>query len=333
VKNAVPIALLVFTLARCTKQPAAVIESRAAAVNRDTNELMCRDLPPEPAVFGWTDSTVDLNRNVTAFMYNPLNPEEAVVVVEGDITGYNKMFGYNFRTKALKYLATLDDHLPDINSRGWIVYSSNDNNVYRIKANGDSARQITSFNRAYNAKWDNTGYSFYYFQEAFQSMPVQIVRSDINGLPVGGFPAQLPTIAPFRKSDKVIYLAVLNNSVTLIQKDMTDQTERHLISGPYQKSGEMHFQDLCVDHNDENVYWCNSKGIFRCRLTDLKVDTVFKNCETVIYDNPIMSYKKGEMTYSAHTLKQLSTYVLFHKFRPMELYYLSGERRTVKIFN
>ena len=52
-----------------------------------------------------------------------------------------------------------------INNKGWIVFNSNDNNIYKIKANGDSLKQLTFNNISNDPKWDYTNTTIYFFKK------------------------------------------------------------------------------------------------------------------------------------------------------------------------
>src|SRR5688572_8445948 len=117
----------------------------------------CKPLPETPEPFGWYDSTIDVNRNINAYFVNPISPDEVIYIVNGDIQGYNKMFAYHIPSKQATYLANVGEFLPSMNSRGWLVYGTSDNNIFKIKVNGDSLRQLTQGNVYQDAKWDHTG--------------------------------------------------------------------------------------------------------------------------------------------------------------------------------
>ncbi len=298
---------------------------------QDTIQFKCQDLPPDPVPFGWTDSTADPNKNVKCFFYNPLDADEVIAVVEGDMSGYNQMVNVNLRTKVRKNLAPIDDFLPSINSKGWIVYSTLDNNIYMIKANGDSLRQLTAQNVAHDPKWDNTGTYFYFFQDPYFNVPAKLIRADKNGGEVFSLPQGTPLYAVLRSNEKVVYQKKGASDVTLVLRDFTTQEESELIKGNLLPGGAPFFNYLTVDQIDENLYWSNKYGIFKWNFSTRKTDTVFKNCENMIYDFPMMS-RSNEMTYSLHTIKPVLHYFLLHEFAAMELNNLSREKREIRIF-
>ncbi len=266
-------------------------------------------------------------------MRNPLNGDEMIVVVDGDLFGYNKMFNINLKTKQQKFLANIDDFTPDVNARGWILFSTYEDNIYRIKTNGDSLTAVSKINVAHNPHWDYTGDNMYFFQKAYANVPAQLVKANRFGQTITALPHTMAHHAPFKKSDKVIRQKITDNIVTLVLRNMVDYSEKNLISGPYKgASAPAHFSNLCLDQNDQNIYWSNASGIFRCNLLSMKTDTLFKNCDNRIYMRPKMVLNTGEMTYSLLLKRIINEQILFHEYKTFEYDIPSRQSREIKIF-
>jgi hypothetical protein len=309
-------------LACCRKKestPEPDPEPAGPVVPADTG-FKCGNLPPSPYPFAWIDSTFDENRNVNAFFRNPLNGDEVIVIVNGDAFGYNKMINYNLKLKQSKLLATVDSYLPDVNSKGWIVYSTAENNVFRIKANGDSLKQLTNMNLAHDPKWDHTGTRICFFQDAYSNVPSQLIKINTAGAGLLVIELPLPNSAQFNKSNHMIYQQVNNFSVTLVKKNLDTFEETSLISGPYSpQSKSLHFDNLVLDNEDQNMYWSNAGGIFRCSLSTLKTDTLFRNCENMIHLRPVINHGAPELNFARHIIRPISTYVLYHQYKTYEM--------------
>ena len=297
--------------------------------------IKCRDLPPTPIPFGWQDSITDPNKNINAFLYDPQNADKIIYVVNGDITGYNKVYSYTIPTKQAKYICTLGDYLPQVNNKGWITFSDVDNNVFLIKNNRDVVIPLVTDKHAHDPKWDFTGNYIYYYQEAHDNVTAQLLKIDTAGLLKSGSFTEQPYSASFKKADKLIYLETKNTVCSLLLKDFSLNTniDKVLISGPtYSKPGQINFDNLTLDNNDENFFWSNSNGIFRCNLSSLKVDTLLKNCPNLIYNNPIISYKANELTYSEQVISAVNSTTLLRRFKAMELNLLTLQKTEIKIY-
>ncbi|MCC6371288.1 MAG: hypothetical protein IT236_09815, partial [Bacteroidia bacterium] len=161
------ILILIFFVFGCKKNKnSSTVDPSEPPITIENSAFKCATLPPAPVPFGWKDTTTNVDHNINTFMFNPSNPDEVIIVVNGDMFGYNKMYCYNVRTQSNKYLATLDNFKPSINKYGWIVYSTVDNNIFKIKTNGDSITQLTSNNTTKDPKWDYSGNFIFYFQMA-----------------------------------------------------------------------------------------------------------------------------------------------------------------------
>lgn len=300
----------------------------------DTNSI-CKNLPPTPKPFGWQDTLTDEEKNVNTFFYNPLNADELVYVVNGTIFGgFNKLYKYNIPSQSSVLLGYNINFTPRVNQFGWITYSDVNSDVWRVKINGDSSIQFTNNQLSDNPQWDYSGKYIYFFQKPKGIYTSQIVKANLDGSYAKVFPADLPYIACFHKSDKLLYLEIKNNThVNLILKDIENPSETVLLSDVREITpGENTFNNLCVDNEDENFFWSNSIGIFSCNLTSLKIDTLFKNCPTVSYNNPIISSKPNELYYTQHLKSALSVYKLFHKYKAIEHNLISKQGSEVKIF-
>jgi hypothetical protein len=115
--------------------------------------------------------------------------------------------------------------------------------------------------------------------------------------------------------------------------NLDSASEKVLISGAYNTTtGETSFQNLFLDENDAYMYWSNKAGIFRCNMTTLKTDTVFKNCETAIYNRPCRSGHVNEINFSKHVIKHTHPYFLIHTFKALEYNVPLNQIREVTIF-
>lgn len=294
----------------------------------------CESIPPAPAPFGWQDSTADPSQNILAYNYNPLNPDEFIYLLDGDISIYHPLLKYNVISKQKTELGHIGSYAPSINSKGWITYSSVDNNIFKVKINGDSLVQITFNFISLAAQWDYQGKGIYFFQQANQNLGNQIAKLDASGnLVINLFPADLPQFAVFHKSDQILFCKTSGSLVTVFQRKIGTEPEIPLVTGPYNaQSGVSNFNNLCIDLKDENFFWSNTLGIFRCNIATLKVDTLFKNCESRIFDYPQVSAHNNELTMTMHLKKVLGSYQLFHEYRAMNVDLDQVKATEVKLF-
>jgi|GEM_PF-1155333 len=325
--------VFLFTAA-CNKKDKDPVEEPAGPVIIPDTGLKCGDLPAAPIPFGWTDTLTDGNKCINAFMFDPINPNKIIYVVNGDAAGYNKLFFYDVPSKQAKYVCTLGEYLPQVNSKGWIVFSDVENNVQLIKGNNDSIIALTNNKHARDPKWDYSENKVLYFSEPHDNIPAKMIEVDISGQLIAEFEANAPYAATFKKSNKIIVLEINTTTCKLTQKDLDGIIgNRTLLSGPtYSKPGQINFDNLTLDRTDENFYWSNSYGIFKCNLASLKVDTLFKNCQNFIFNNPMISFKDNELTYSHEVISPINSLKLYHQFRAMELNLVTWQTTEIKIY-
>jgi len=294
----------------------------------------CAALPPEPKPFGWQDSTVDEEKNILAFTFNPKNPDQIIYMTAGNITGFFPFYNLDVVTGTKKILGNAGYFLPNISKKGWLLYSSIDNNIMKVKVNGDSLATLTSDFRSLAPQWDFQEKGFYYFKEANQSINSQIVKVNPEGnTVVVMLPADLPQFTVFRKSDQLLYCQTSGSLATLVQRNMTTQQERSLVSGPFDaRTGKVHFNNLCTDLNDEFCFWSNDLGIFRCHLASLKTDTLYKNCENRVFKNPQVNLTTGELCFSLHIKKAIGPSMLLHEYKTLRADRSGNAATEVRIF-
>ncbi len=312
-----------------------VVEPVPLPVVGVTDELpVCTPLPPAPIPLGWRDSSYNEDSNVNAFVANPLNADEVMCVVNGDLFGFNKLINRNLVSRAQKQIAILGNYLPDVNKNGWITFSDATNNVFIIKTNGDSLKQLT-FDKVYvNPRWDFSNLFIYVLRQAQGSFPQQLYKLNRNGDIVEIYDGELPYSAPFNKSNKLIYLKTAGNFCVLTLKNFDSVVvDRPLVTAPlYVSSGNLYFEDLTLDESDENLFWSNSRGIYKCNLKTLEIDTVFKNCENSTFYNVMSSFNPGEMTYTVKYIKPINSTILLSDYLPMQWDLRSNSSRIFRIF-
>ncbi len=291
----------------------------------------CKSLPPPPSGFNWVDSTGDDEKNVIAFFYNPVNSEEVLLITRGNIQGANRLINYNLRTGTTIHLGNTGEFLPSINHKGWILFSDANANIIKIKVNGDSAAQLTNTQGAHDPRWDHTGNSFYYLQDAFSTVASRLIRASAKGVPFANDPHDLPGTVPFKKSDKILWLKSNQQQVTMLIRDNHSGLETPLIQAPALSKG-LPFENLCIDNADEKIYWSNKAGIMRYELLTRKTDTLFKTCETVIYDNPMTGTAPSEINFSKLVITPKSPYFLIHNYQTIEYDVMLKQQRELKFF-
>lgn len=327
--------LLFLTLAifSCKKEQPPVADAPAPEKDAPAENHDCQPLPPPPPGFHYVDSTADPYKNVISFFYNPVAGNEVLVVVEGTVLGANQLRNVNLKTGQTKILGNLDKYLPDVNASGWIVFSDVENNIYKVKTNGDSLVKLTNNQRAHDPKWHPDGRSFFYLQDEYAGMGSKLIRAHADGTPYQSWDHSLPYSAPLQKADKLLLQKQQGNVVRVVELDLDSLTEREIFTAAYNMAeGRSELENFFVDANDQYCFWSNKHGIMRRDLHTGSTDTLFRNCETSKYMRAWRSGNENEISVANHRIRVAHKQYLVHEYYAVEHHLPTSQSRTLSIF-
>ncbi|MFK7770832.1 MAG: hypothetical protein AB8F94_01790 [Saprospiraceae bacterium] len=117
-------------------------------------------------------------------VFNPSNTNEIIYLRNeySETGGYLKkeLLKYNFCSNETSYITDLALYGIDWSSKDWIIYTGYDQNLYKVKSNGDSLTQLTT-NGQFNghAKWNDSGTQYLYRQEGIGGLLIAEERGGI----------------------------------------------------------------------------------------------------------------------------------------------------------
>lgn len=130
--------------------------------SHDPDPNDCADLPPPPNLYpSWPEAQIDTWYLRPAF--NPADADEFVYRAQDDPTqptGRAGTWTYNRRTGVRRALlpATTNWFLgPDWGRGGWVVFTGADNQLWKVKSNGDSLTQLTNGAQTMHPHWSPDG--------------------------------------------------------------------------------------------------------------------------------------------------------------------------------
>ncbi|HQQ95107.1 MAG TPA: hypothetical protein PLQ93_11175 [Bacteroidia bacterium] len=280
----------------------------------------CSNLPPAPPPFGWKDSTNNEDENVNFFRANPVYPGVYIYCVNGKIFPQNRVYFYTYNTGIRQCVSEIGDYLPDVNANGWMVFSKPDQNIYKVKLNGDSLTQITFNNLCLNPKWDHTGKFIYCYQKANGTYPSYLLRITPQGQGAGSNFVDYPNTVPCKSSDKVYYLKTDNQKLSLYIWDRAVNSETLMSTSSFSFSGYQNdFFDLQIDNQEAYLYWSNNRGIMRYEIASHLCDTLLKNCPNYTFLHPQISDNGEELSISCKVLSPLNSKILYRQYKCIEL--------------
>ncbi len=322
-----------FVLFGCKKDNSKITDNPPPIDETDSLLLNCEKLPATPQPFGWKDSTINENKNINAFFFNPLNNYEIIYQVNGDIFGYNKIFLHNINTKKNLFLFNNSNYSAQINNKGWIIFNSIDNNIFKIKVNGDSLTQLTFNNTSIDPKWDYSNTTIYFFKKATLTSPSLLTQINTKGQELNSVPIEYANTAFAKKTSKLFYLKNYSNRITVFLKDIATNSETLIISSNKQSNAQQNdFFNLSIDNTDENMYWTNFDGIYKYSLSSSKIDTLYKNCGNSLFINPILSIRNNIMTFVHKKIKVINNNILFYNYKCYQLDLKTKEVKSIEIY-
>lgn len=143
-----------------------------------TVEDECVNFPPSSSPLGYQYQQPEITYNAPCF--NPNNPNEIIFVRGHYSTQSNELVKYNFTTKNETILLNLTQiwgH-PNWGINGWILLNKGDNQVWKIKDNGDSLTQLTT-QFGIDAIWSPNADEFAYWVQIGSTY--YTFFSDVNG--------------------------------------------------------------------------------------------------------------------------------------------------------
>lgn len=243
------------------------------------------------------------------------------------------MYLYNYSSQQRIFLGERDEYLPNLHAKGWMIFSKPDKNIYKIKLNGDSLSQITSGGLYANPQWDPSGNYFYCYQQTTSLSVSYLLKLTSNGQTIASYPSLYPNSVPSKTPDKMYVLNVINNRMVVILKHLVNQSEKLITTSGLPLTGDQNdFFHLSIDPKEEYLYWSNSKGILRCNLSNLQVDTLFKNCSSITYLNPMISENSEELTFCCKILRPINSLVLYREYRSFEYNLKNHQWRELDFF-
>ena len=193
-------------------------------------------------------------------------------------------------------------HRPRWSKKDWIIFDRIDNNIYKIKSNGDSLSQLTFQGNAFSPEWDIKGEKFVYadvsgngrtaicdedgnFLYAKQSARIGYYCWQHDSIMIGGF------------SDEV--LAAINFSANKVV-GIIEYNQSDFFLGEPQWVGNETF----VWSTYEGVYELNTAN-WDISTSEWKGEKIIDACGFTRYNEPTYSYESNKLIFHKHEEREL----------------------------
>ena len=251
----------------------------------------CPELPTPPIGIGPRLTGPSLGYALPCF--NPRNPREIVYYkADANFLTEHGLYVANLDTKQQRRIHAGSDYVLDVawGPTGWLALSKGDQ-VWKLKANGDSLTQLTFGRPHYLPQWSPDGQRLVCREPDSPGAPLIII--DKNGRKLAtltGFPTQqchgwspdgtklVVEYGPYGQGYGVGVYEIASNRVDLVQ--VTD-------TNPNNSFGMLNGAAWLAD--SRNVIWSNGTGIYATDTRTHQTKKLHTGCTTRVYLNPDVS--------------------------------------------
>jgi hypothetical protein len=243
----------------------------------------CIDFPPSPSLLGYQYQQPEITYNAPSF--NPINPNEIIFVRGYYSTQSNELVKYNLISKQETILlnSTQIWGHPNWGKNGWILLNKGDNQVWKIKDNGDSLTQLTT-QFGLDAIWSPNADEFTYWVQIGSTY--YTFFSDVNG---NVFDTLLYPNVLYRGAWSPDGSKIATNFGYVLS--YIDLNNRQIIQVNISPNSAPIY-DINWLSDSETMIWCTNDGFFKTNI-NTNVTTKIKNaCSAIRYIYPTVFNNK-----------------------------------------
>lgn len=230
----------------------------------------------------------DTGFNVPKF--NPANANEIIyfrviyssqtgqVVKRNMLTGSETFFVENLWSK------------PEWSIRDWIVFNRADNQVWKMKSNGDSLTQLTT-QGGLDAIWNYSGDKIAYHNQIGQSVTTDYTFvTDVNGIVMDTlfFPFRLHHGA-WSNDNSMIAFNDFGLNIQFIDLGTLQITTVTNNSPDPANQGRENIMDIDWMPDSQSIIWVNGFGIFRTNIQTKQTTKIVTSCDSKRYETVSVS--------------------------------------------
>lgn len=242
------------------------------------NEDDCLNFYNRPATVNFLNwPGIDTTYNTPCF--NPNNSNEIIYIKgcmsanKGFIVKRNLVTGYE------TYIVSDVWGKPDWSSKDWIVFNHADNQVWKIKSNGDSLQQLST-QGGMEGIWNHSGDKIAYWNQIQSTYFTFITDENGNHLDTLLYPFLLHNgawsydnnkIASYTYTYDVGYIDLISKELYKITNNKEDSRGWFVIS------------DMVWTSDSQNIIWCNGFGIFKTNIISHQTIQIITACDSKQY--------------------------------------------------
>lgn len=207
------------------------------------------------------------------------------------------LYAYNIKTNKLSLITPLKTFSFDCNRYNWIIFENyEDNQIWKVKTNGDSLQQVTSnYFLAQEPRWLNNGkifsanvsnsglstYTAFFDLKGNQTDSINIISIEAN---------------KWNSKNQIAIECYSNPKYCISIYDVKGVLVNNLITSD-QKEG---ISIGSWSNDEEWIYWSNNNGVYKTNLKSSKTITILDNQQSKSYFNPILSIEDNSLILKKH---------------------------------
>lgn len=236
----------------------------------------CYDFPESSSFFGY--NVIFPENSFEAPFYSSVNPVEIFYIQNYNEVGHpNELRSRNLITGTDRLIVS--DGVwgqSDMNSGEWILFNHADNQVWKIKSNGDSLTQLTVSGLNHSARWSPTGDRFIYRHESGSAY--YAIIADVDGNPLDTLNGFNYAYGDWSPDGMCISCWEMNGGLpTIIYYDLNDQTT-HAVTSLSNADNIVYSQNWSPD--GESIYLTAHDGIYKVNVATHTCVLLMASCES-----------------------------------------------------
>ncbi len=232
---------------------------------------------------------------------NPNNPFEFAFIRDTDELGWNaELCVYNFCSNETKVLTDVVGYDIDWSVKNWILFTGKDLQLYKIKSNGDSLKQLTDTGTWNDkARWNPDGTKYLYFDAD------AIIHKicDENGTLIKSFSNNMAEF-DWLSDEKIVFARSSGSQLDIKEYDIETGVEVLLYSQANIGSGEP------IHVHEEKIYFTSQTGAY-----------LYENGNATLFDSNYVTYSSGYPQYLTHNKVLLQRFIGDTTYYPCTSYW------------
>lgn len=270
----------------------------------------------------WSESKYDYSYPC----FNPNNSDE-ICFLRLDPRAMTLIYDictFNFCTGEMRKLYNNVFDCPQWGKQNNIVFTAIDGQLWTIKANGDSLKQITDIGLNYYPSWNPKGNKIIFKKQNANGLTKSIIADvELNTFDTLN---QLNNVGTYWFGETTI-IRDYHNGFDVY--NFNTNTLEPVVSSLDISQSKNSVIETCGRENDLYIYWCSYYNIFRTHRETLKTDTLLTSGDNGYYENISVSETGKKILFSRKNRRFKSGFIYY----TIRLYLMNTDGTELKQIN